>query len=216
MAAKQLIVVVEGTMAMEPYWPTMVSDYVEKIIRSLPGNELCGQGKRNPRAADPPTDNLENPNFLVLISENFIEARATLSRPGKGLTSLPPPTSNPSAGSSSGTGTMNPTLGISQQAQSGIQSLGADNSSVSNPLSQQTSSDLHPAQFESVKVWEGNLYFSGWRQGSPVFITRLEGYICFSAFVAFATNLPPTLQIVRVTPQELMYSSCSKLRARKE
>nr|XP_011464020.1 PREDICTED: mediator of RNA polymerase II transcription subunit 25-like isoform X1 [Fragaria vesca subsp. vesca] len=395
MAEKQLIVVVEGTMAMQPYWPTVFCDYVEKIIRSLPGNELsgCGQkpsststvemslitfnthgsgclvqrsgwtrdielflqwlsalplngggfsdaaiaeglsealmmfltiqngsqnqqnvdfqkhcilvaasdpcplptpgyrpqmqnmeqseisdaqtesclydaeavaksfaqcfvslsiicpkqlpklraiynaGKRNPRAADPPIDNVKTPHFLVLISENFIEAQATLSRPGsttlpsylkasvgsvtkpherypgwkmsnkkKGLTSLPPPTSNPSAGSSSGTSTMNPTLGISQQAQSGIQSLGADNSSVSNPLSQQTSSALHPAQFEFVKVWEGNLYFSGRRQGPPVFITRLEGYICFSASVALAVNLPPTLQIVRVTPQELMYS----------
>lgn len=34
MAEKQLIVVVEGTAAMGPYWPTVISDYVEKIIRS--------------------------------------------------------------------------------------------------------------------------------------------------------------------------------------
>lgn len=40
------------------------------------------QGKRNPRAADPPIDKVKNPQFLVLISENFMEARATLSRPG--------------------------------------------------------------------------------------------------------------------------------------
>ncbi|XP_075085760.1 mediator of RNA polymerase II transcription subunit 25 [Nicotiana tabacum] len=39
-------------------------------------------GKRNPRAADPPIDTAKNPNFLVLISENFIEARAAFSRPG--------------------------------------------------------------------------------------------------------------------------------------
>ncbi|KAL6125739.1 hypothetical protein ACLB2K_073793 [Fragaria x ananassa] len=36
MAEKQLIVVVEGTMAMGPDWLTILSDYVEKIIRSPP------------------------------------------------------------------------------------------------------------------------------------------------------------------------------------
>ncbi|XP_062159533.1 mediator of RNA polymerase II transcription subunit 25 isoform X2 [Alnus glutinosa] len=44
-------------------------------------------GKRNPRAADPPVDSVKNPQFLVLISENFMEARAALSR--SGITSLP-------------------------------------------------------------------------------------------------------------------------------
>lgn len=33
MAEKQLILVVEGTAAMGPYWSTIVSDYLEKIIR---------------------------------------------------------------------------------------------------------------------------------------------------------------------------------------
>ncbi|KAM0961403.1 hypothetical protein ACFX15_020236 [Malus domestica] len=74
---------------------------------------IYNAGKRNPRAADPPIDNAKNPHFLVLISENFMEARATLSRPG--ITTLhsnqspvkmdiapvasvtgPPPTSMPS------------------------------------------------------------------------------------------------------------------------
>lgn len=45
------------------------------------------KGKRNPRAADPPIDNIKTPTYLVLISENFVEARAALSRPG--ITSLP-------------------------------------------------------------------------------------------------------------------------------
>lgn len=40
------------------------------------------QGKRNPRVADPPVDNSKNPQFLILISENFMEARASLSRSG--------------------------------------------------------------------------------------------------------------------------------------
>ncbi|XP_038892144.1 mediator of RNA polymerase II transcription subunit 25 isoform X2 [Benincasa hispida] len=237
MAEKQLIVVVEGTAAMGPFWQTIVSDYIEKIVRSFCGNELTGQkpptsnvefslvtfhthgsycgclvqrtgwtrdvdiftqwlsaipfsgggfsdgaiaeglaealmpnggqnqqtmdmqkhcilvaasnpyplptpvyrpavqnleqhdngepgssqsyaetvaksfsqcfislsvicpkqlpklraiytaGKRNPRAADPPIDNVKTPSYLVLISENFVEARAALSRPG--ITSLP-------------------------------------------------------------------------------------------------------------------------------
>jgi mediator of RNA polymerase II transcription subunit 25 len=33
--AKQLIVVVETTAAMGPYWSTILSDYLEKIIRSF-------------------------------------------------------------------------------------------------------------------------------------------------------------------------------------
>ncbi|KAG6764166.1 hypothetical protein POTOM_031625 [Populus tomentosa] len=48
---------------------------------------IYNAGKRNSRAADPPVDNIKNPHFLVLISENFMEARAALSRPG--ATSLP-------------------------------------------------------------------------------------------------------------------------------
>ncbi|KAI4302889.1 hypothetical protein MLD38_038585 [Melastoma candidum] len=43
MAEKQLILVVEGTAAMGPYWKTIVSDYVEKIVRSFCVNELPGQ-----------------------------------------------------------------------------------------------------------------------------------------------------------------------------
>ncbi|MBA0711271.1 hypothetical protein Golax_010469, partial [Gossypium laxum] len=74
---------------------------------------------------------------------------------------------------SSGTGTLIPTPGMSQQVQSGMQTLGVNNNSAASmPLSQQTSSALQSAQSKYVKVWEGNL--SGQRQGQPVFITRLE------------------------------------------
>ncbi|KAL0463631.1 UNVERIFIED_CONTAM: Mediator of RNA polymerase II transcription subunit [Sesamum latifolium] len=48
---------------------------------------IYNAGKRNPRAADPPVDNVKNPHFLVLISENFMEGLAALSRPG--MASLP-------------------------------------------------------------------------------------------------------------------------------
>ncbi|KAK4766069.1 hypothetical protein SAY87_007711 [Trapa incisa] len=43
MAEKQLIVAVEGTAAMGPYWKTVISDYLEKIIRSFAGNDSIGQ-----------------------------------------------------------------------------------------------------------------------------------------------------------------------------
>ncbi|CAH8382962.1 unnamed protein product [Eruca vesicaria subsp. sativa] len=40
---KQLIVVAEGTSALGPYWQTIVSDYLEKIIRSFCGADLNGE-----------------------------------------------------------------------------------------------------------------------------------------------------------------------------
>ncbi|XP_047330433.1 mediator of RNA polymerase II transcription subunit 25-like [Impatiens glandulifera] len=43
---------------------------------------IYNAGKGNPRAADLSIDNAKNPYFLVLISENFMEARSALSRPG--------------------------------------------------------------------------------------------------------------------------------------
>ncbi|KAF5745288.1 PHYTOCHROME AND FLOWERING TIME 1 family protein [Tripterygium wilfordii] len=43
---------------------------------------IYNAGKRNQRTTDPPVDSAKNPHFLVLISENFMEARAALSRPG--------------------------------------------------------------------------------------------------------------------------------------
>lgn len=61
------------------------------------------------------------------------------------------------SGMSSGTGTMMPTPGMTQQVQPGMQSLGVNNSSATNiPMSQvqQTSSGLQSAQSKYVKVWE--------------------------------------------------------------
>ncbi|KAK1310513.1 V-type proton ATPase subunit C [Acorus calamus] len=40
MVEKQLIITVEGTAAMGPYWRTIVSDYLEKIIMSVPPKHL--------------------------------------------------------------------------------------------------------------------------------------------------------------------------------
>ncbi|KAL5972609.1 hypothetical protein ACLOJK_039414 [Asimina triloba] len=45
-------------------------------------------GKCNTRAPDQAVDNSKNPHFLVLLSDTFMEARASLNRPG--LTSLGP------------------------------------------------------------------------------------------------------------------------------
>ncbi|KAL5078771.1 hypothetical protein RYX36_007192 [Vicia faba] len=43
MADKQVIVVVESTAAMGPYWDTLQMDYLDKIVRSISGNESTGQ-----------------------------------------------------------------------------------------------------------------------------------------------------------------------------
>ncbi|KAH9707509.1 Mediator of RNA polymerase II transcription subunit 25 [Citrus sinensis] len=107
------------------------------------------------------------------------------------------------SGVSSGTGTMIPTPGMSQQAQSGMQPLSVNNNTAVNmQLSQQTSSALHSSQSKYVKVWEGSL--SGQRQGQPVFITKLEGYRSASASETLAANWPPTMQIVRLISQDHM------------
>ncbi|KAA8532735.1 hypothetical protein F0562_032768 [Nyssa sinensis] len=107
------------------------------------------------------------------------------------------------SGMSSGTGTMIPTPGMTQQVQGGMPSLGVNNNSAANmSLPQQTSSALQSAQSKYVKVWEGNL--SGQRQGQPVFITRLEGYRSASASETLAANWPQTMQIVRLISQDHM------------
>nr|XP_009782378.1 PREDICTED: mediator of RNA polymerase II transcription subunit 25 isoform X3 [Nicotiana sylvestris] len=49
---------------------------------------IYNAGKRDPQAADPPIDTSKNPNFLVLISENFIEACAAFNRTGMEISAL--------------------------------------------------------------------------------------------------------------------------------
>lgn len=62
-------------------------------------------------------------------------------------------------GMPSGTGTMVPTPGMTQQGQQGMQPIGVNSNSAANmPLSQQqTSSQLQSAQSKYVKVWEVRL-----------------------------------------------------------
>ncbi|XWS64338.1 hypothetical protein CRYUN_Cryun06bG0178000 [Craigia yunnanensis] len=106
---------------------------------------------------------------------------------------------------SSGTGTKIPTPGMSQQVQSGMQTLEMSNSSAASmPLSQQTSSTLQSAKSKYFKVWEGNL--SGQRQGQPVFITRLEGYRSPSPSETFAAHWPQTMQIDRLISLDHIYN----------
>ncbi|CAH1416868.1 unnamed protein product [Lactuca virosa] len=61
---------------------------------------------------------------------------------------------------------------------------------------------LQSTKSKYVKVWEGSLY--GQRQGQPVFITRLEGYLKASAFETLAAYWPPTIHIVRIISQDHM------------
>ncbi|KAK7310018.1 hypothetical protein RJT34_07207 [Clitoria ternatea] len=102
---------------------------------------------------------------------------------------------------SSGSGTMIPTPGMSQQVQSGMQPL-VNNNAANMPLTQQTSGGMQSAQSKYVKFWEGSL--SGQRQGQPVFITKLEGYRNSSASETLAANWPSVMQIVRLISQDHM------------
>ncbi|KAK4263763.1 hypothetical protein QN277_029137 [Acacia crassicarpa] len=103
---------------------------------------------------------------------------------------------------SSGTGTMIPTPGMSQQVQQGMQPLGVNNAAANMPLQQQTSGAMQSTQSKYVKVWEGSL--SGQRQGQPVFITTLEGYRSYTASESLASNWPATMQIIRLISQDHM------------
>ncbi|KAG6523832.1 hypothetical protein ZIOFF_013719 [Zingiber officinale] len=51
---------------------------VKAILGGIGQNKA--RGKKNPRAADPSVDHIRNPQFLVLLSETFVEACAALSR----------------------------------------------------------------------------------------------------------------------------------------
>ena len=89
---------------------------------------------------------------------------------------------------SSGTGTMIPTPGMSQQqqVQPGVQSLGVNNSSAANiPLSQQTSNAPQPSQSKYVKVWEVMLQYT-WKYWSCV----LEAMFLWFHHYAFLESTP--------------------------
>lgn len=70
----------EGVAKFFPQCCVSLSVICPKQLPKL--RAIYNAGKRNPRAADPPVDNGKNTHFLVLIAENFLEARTALSRPG--------------------------------------------------------------------------------------------------------------------------------------
>ncbi|KAF8020131.1 hypothetical protein BT93_G0741 [Corymbia citriodora subsp. variegata] len=70
----------EGVAKFFPQCCVSLSVICPKQLPKL--RAIYNAGKRNPGARDPPVDNGKNPHFLVLIAENFLEARAALSRPG--------------------------------------------------------------------------------------------------------------------------------------
>ncbi|KAI3699136.1 hypothetical protein L2E82_43198 [Cichorium intybus] len=83
---KQLVLVVEGTAAMGPYWRTIVSDYLEKIIRSF-----CEDSVNNSWLPDSPIVELALVNynfhgayscayisFSIIININEIDMRVYL------------------------------------------------------------------------------------------------------------------------------------------
>ncbi|KAM7271676.1 hypothetical protein ACFE04_030890 [Oxalis oulophora] len=143
-------------------------------------------GKCSPRLADPVFDDAKNPNFLVLISEGFMEARNALIRTGVlNIASNESPEKKDMSFVTAVTGPV-PT------------SMGAVPNSAPN------ASGLLSAEIKYVKVWEGNL--SGLRLGQPVFVTRLEGYRRSSASETLAANWPQTMQILRLVSQDQMHN----------
>ncbi|KAJ7954067.1 Mediator of RNA polymerase II transcription subunit 25-like protein [Quillaja saponaria] len=128
-------------------------------LKQLPNlRDIYNVGKRNPRAADPPIDNVKNPHFLVLISENFREAHAALSGPGTTNSSCYPSPFKMDAASVTGPPSTSTLLAVIRcYAICPIQILQILGGMTSAPT-----------------PIEGGLY--GMRHGQPVFITKLEGY----------------------------------------
>ncbi|XP_066321202.1 mediator of RNA polymerase II transcription subunit 25-like isoform X1 [Miscanthus floridulus] len=176
-------------------------------------------GKRNPRDADPPVDHAKNPDFLVLLSENFMVARTALSHslhgnvaPNQTITkfdsapavTMPGPTSN--ANPSGGTTMMGlPKIGETplqvHVSNTGVDSLGVTNNSAMNmPIEKHPNAQQPPPKY--VKIWEGTL--SGIRYGHPVFICKLEGYRRGTAAETLAADWPETLEISRIIDREHM------------
>ncbi|XP_015158521.1 mediator of RNA polymerase II transcription subunit 25 isoform X3 [Solanum tuberosum] len=179
----------------------------ETVARAFP------QGKCDRQAAAPPVDTSKNPNFLVLISENFSEACAAFSHtemeslaPNQTLVEMDmssvPPVSGPAA-------TSNPSVMNQQPISAGTIPLGRNNSAEANmSLSQQqTLATVPSAPSGYVEFWEGNLCMV--RGGQPEHISKLQGYKKSSASESPAANLPQTLQI---HPKHCKFTAlCSKI-----
>ncbi|CAA0818620.1 Mediator of RNA polymerase II transcription subunit 25 [Striga hermonthica] len=139
---------------------------------------IYNAGKCDPRAEDLPVVSVKNPHFLVLISENFMEAHSSLGPSNKNpammdiVTAVPPVSGTPPASAPA----------------------------AASVFGQKTSSTTEPAQSKYVKVWEGNL--NGQKQGQPVFIAGLQGYRKATASEMLAANWPPVIQIVRLVSQD--------------
>ncbi|OAE32534.1 hypothetical protein AXG93_3242s1570 [Marchantia polymorpha subsp. ruderalis] len=103
------------------------------------------------------------------------------------------------SGVNSGTGTMIPTPGV-PQSPSQVQSLNSNTGSSHHPPA------AAPAQqsLKYTKLWEGIL--AGQRKGNavPIPICKLEGYRQTSSPETLAADWPPTMQIMRLIPQDYM------------
>ncbi|KAL2921017.1 Mediator of RNA polymerase II transcription subunit 25 [Bienertia sinuspersici] len=78
MADKQLILVVEGTAAMGPHWNTIVSDYLDKIIRSFCANDTTAQIQKPSSTASGSTFELA----LVVFTTHGPYSASMLQRSG--------------------------------------------------------------------------------------------------------------------------------------
>lgn len=158
--------------------------------RKLPKlRAIYNAGKCDRQAAAPPVDTSKNPNFLVLISENFSEACAAFSHtemeslaPNQTLVEMDmssvPPVSGPAA-------TSNPSVMNPQPISAGNIPLGRNNSAEANmSLSQQqTLATVPSAPSSYVEFWEGNLCMV--RGGQPEHISKLQVCLNLSCVGSF-------------------------------
>ncbi|CAM8922273.1 unnamed protein product [Rhodiola kirilowii] len=187
-----------GSMAgSAPVIQNTVAGSINSATSNMPGNP-------NPGLLQPLGSNLQGGVTMSQSVSGISQGNASSPQTGQSVNNMNQTMNG--VGSSMvppGKNQMMPNPNMPQLAQSGMQSIGANNNSTANLQSgQHTSNALQPAQSKYVKVWEGNL--QGQRQGQPVFITSLEGYRSASAPENLAENWPNTMQIVRLISQDHM------------
>ncbi|KAJ0429212.1 putative mediator complex, subunit Med25, von Willebrand factor type A [Helianthus annuus] len=143
---------------------------------------IYNAGKRNSSATTTTIDVIKNPNYLILISEDFLEARVALSPSIRTMNKYPPTRQPVLAG--------NIPLAAVKVEPSIVSSVASNTPQVGRP--------------KYVKIWEGKL--DGKRHGQTVMITRLEAYRRSSSAEPLVEDWPSTLLIDRLVSQDHMHT----------
>ncbi|KAJ0667491.1 putative mediator complex, subunit Med25, von Willebrand factor type A [Helianthus annuus] len=142
---------------------------------------IYNAGKRNPSATTT-IDVIKNPNYLILISEDFLEARVALSPSVRTMNEYRPTRQPVLAG--------NIALAAVKVEPSVVSSVASNTPQAGRP--------------KYVKIWEGKL--DGKRHGQTVMITRLEAYRRSSSAEPLVEDWPSTLLIDRLVSQDHMHT----------